>query len=109
MISNDIIKKLNNDMIMSRELKIHNNPLMQPMIPLDLLNGDSPSAVNTLRMIRHCFDEQQIDANVRQGFKIYILGPKNTGKTSLANCLEEYAPITTDENDAEIYERIIHG
>jgi Leucine-rich repeat (LRR) protein len=109
MISNDLVKKLNNEMIMSRELKINNNPLIQPVIPWELLNGDNSSSINTLRIIRHCFDEQQIDANVRQGFKISIIGPKNTGKTSLANCLEEYTPVNTDENDVETYERIIHG
>jgi Leucine-rich repeat (LRR) protein len=108
-ISNDLLKKLNNDIIISRELKINNNPLIQPVVPLDILHGDSSNAINTLRMMRNCFDEQQSDANVRQGFKIYIMGPKNSGKTSLANCLEEYMPVTTDENDGETHERIIHG
>ena len=39
MIPNDLIKKLNNDMITSRELKLHNNPLIQPAVPLEILNG----------------------------------------------------------------------
>ena len=70
---------------------------------------DSSNAMNALRMIRNCFDEQQIDANIRQGFKICIIGPKNSGKTSLANCLEEYMPLIIDENDEETQERIVHG
>lgn len=108
-ISNDILKKLNNDMITSRELKLNNNPLTQPTIPLDILNGESSNSINTLRMIRNCFDEQQVDVNVRQGFKICITGPKNSGKTSLANCLEEYMPVVLEENEEETQERIVHG
>ncbi|CAF0735438.1 unnamed protein product [Rotaria sordida] len=108
MISNDLVKKLNNDLISSRELKINNNPLIQPAIPSEMLNENSSNTMNVLRMIRNCFDEQQIDANVRQGFKICIIGPKKSGKTSLANCLEEYMPITIDENDEGTQERIVH-
>ncbi|CAF4519735.1 unnamed protein product [Rotaria sp. Silwood1] len=108
MISNDIVKKLNNDLITSRELKINNNPLTQPAVPSEMLNENSLNTTNVLRMIRNCFDEQQIDANVRQGFKICIIGPKKSGKTSLANCLEELMPITIDENNEETQERIIH-
>jgi len=109
MISNDLGKKLNNEMITSRELKINNNPLTQPAIPLELLNDNSSNTINALRLIRNCFDEQQMDANVRQGFKIYMIGPKNSGKTSLANCLEEYMPLIIDENDEETQERIVQG
>jgi hypothetical protein len=109
MIPNDVIKKLNNDMIASRELKVYNNPLTQPVVPMEMLMEDSSNTINALRMIRNCFDEQQIDASVRQGFKICIIGPKSSGKTALANCLEEYMPLIIDENDEETQGRIIHG
>ena len=108
-ISNDVLKKLNNDMINSRELKIHNNPLTQPGIPWDMLHGDNSNTINVLRMIRNSFDEQQSETHVRQGFKLCILGPKSSGKTSLANCLEEYMPLVINENEEETQERIIHG
>jgi Leucine-rich repeat (LRR) protein len=108
-ISNDLIKKLTNDIIISRELKINNNPLVQSGVPLEILNGDNSNTFNTLRMIRNFFDEQQNDTNIRQGFKIYIIGPKNSGKTSLANCLEEYMPLVINENDEDTQERIIYG
>ena len=108
-ISNDVLKKLNNDMINSRELKIHNNPLTQPALPWEMLHSVTSSAVNVLRMMRNCFDEQQSETYVRQGFKICIVGPKSSGKTALANCLEEYIPLVIDENDLESQERIIHG
>ena len=109
MIPNDIIKKLSNDMILSRELKVHNNPLTQPAVPMEMLMEDGSNTMNALRTIRNCFDEQQIDVSVRQGFKICITGHKNSGKTSLANCLEEYMPLNIDENDEEPQGRIIHG
>jgi Leucine-rich repeat (LRR) protein len=109
MISSDLIKKLNNDMMTTRELKINNNPLTQPAIPMEMLNDDSSNTMNVLRMIRKCFDEQQIDVNIRQGFKICLTGCKNSGKTTLANSLEESMPLIIDENDAEKQERIIHG
>lgn len=108
-ISNDVLKKLNNDMINSRELKIHNNPLTQPALPWEILHGGTTTALNVLRMIRNCFDEQQSETVVRQGFKVCIVGPKSSGKTALANCLEEYMPLVIDENGQESQERIIHG
>ncbi|CAF5192850.1 unnamed protein product, partial [Rotaria magnacalcarata] len=97
-ISNDLIKKLSNDLISSRELKIHNNPLTQPAVPLEMLTETSANTMNVLRMIRNCFDEQQVDTNVRQGFKICLIGPKKSGKTSLASCLEENMPVNIDED-----------
>jgi Leucine-rich repeat (LRR) protein len=109
MISNEFVKQLNNEMITTRELKINHNPLTQPVIPWEILNEDSANTMNALRMIRNCFDEQQIDVHVRQGFKICITGPKSSGKTSLANCLEEYMPLIISENDEETQERIVHG
>jgi len=110
MISNELIKKFDNDMMTSRELKINNNPLIQPAIPFDILYGDGLNTINALRMIRSYYEEQQLDTNVRQGFKICIIGSKSSGKTSLANCLEEYMPLVIDENEEETpQERIIHG
>ena len=108
-ISNDLHKKLTNDIITSRELKIHNNPLVQPAIPLEMLIANNSNATNALRVIRNCFDEQQIDANIRQGFKICIIGPKNSGKTTLANCLEENMPLSFAETNESTQERIVYG
>lgn len=109
MISNELIKKLNNDIISTRELKIYNNPLTQPAIPSEMLTEDVSNTVNVLRMIRNCFDDQQIDAHVRQGFKICVVGPKRSGKTSLATCLEENIPINIEEDIESSQERIVHG
>lgn len=108
-ISNDIVKRLTNDLITTRELKIYNNPITQPAVPTEMLNETSSSTVNVLRMIRNCFDEQQMDVNVRQGFKICIFGPKNSGKTLLANCLEENMPIPMDDSNEAAQERILNG
>ena len=108
-ISSDLMKKLTNELIISRELKIHNNPLTQPAVPQEMLHETDSTTMNVLRMIRTCFDEQQVDMNVRQGFKICITGCQNSGKTCLANCLEEFFPLNLDDNDEEKQERIVHS
>jgi len=109
MITIDLFQKLSYDIILSRELKINNNPLIQPVVPSDLINDDTTDTIHALRIIRNCLNEQQIDVHVRQGFKIYILGPRNSGKTTLANCLEEYMPFVLEDCDDEIQERFVHG
>ncbi|CAF0832011.1 unnamed protein product [Adineta steineri] len=91
-ISNDIIRKINKDVITNRELKMSNNPLVQPMIPSDILNEDNINTTNILPVLRHCLDEQQSNEIIRQGFKICITGCKKSGKSSLAYCLEECMP-----------------
>jgi Leucine-rich repeat (LRR) protein len=97
-IPNELIRKLSHDMIKNRELKISNNPLIQPTLPTDSLND----ARNILQIIRNCFDEQQIDETVRQGFKICITGCKKSGKSLLAYCLEEIMPLIPDEKEERI-------
>lgn len=108
-LSNDFMKRLTNDLIVSRELKIHNNPLTQPLVPMEMLHETNSTKINVLRMIRNCFDEQQLDAHIRQGFKICITGCKNSGKTVLATCLEESMPLNLDETEEEKQERLVHG
>ena len=108
-LPNEFLKRLTADVINNRELKIHNNPLTQPAVPTDLLQEEYSGSFNALRMIRTCFDEQQLDSNVRQGFKISITGTKNSGKTALASCLEELLPITIDDLQEEKQERFAHG
>ncbi|CAF4481008.1 unnamed protein product, partial [Rotaria magnacalcarata] len=46
---------------------------------------------------------------VRQGFKICLIGPKKSGKTSLASCLEENMPVNIDEDIEATQERIVHA
>ena len=98
----DLIKKLNHEMISNRELKITKNPIVQPMIPLDILNDESTKTINILQIIQTCFEEQEIDQTVRQGFKICITGCKKSGKSSLAFCLEEHMPLMLDEKEEKI-------
>ena len=108
-ISNDLLKILKNEIITTRELILHTNPIGQPVFPPEVLNEDVSSTVSVLRMVKNCLDEQLTDVHVRQGFKICITGPKNSGKTALANCLEENAPLTINENEEEVEERIVQG
>lgn len=108
-LSSDLMKKLTNELISSRELKIHNNPLTQPVVPQEMLHETNSTTINVLRMIRSSFEEQQIDNNVRQGFKISITGVQHCGKTCLATCLEEFFPLNLDDNEEEKQERIVHG
>ena len=109
MLASDLPQKLTNDIMTTRELKIWNNPLMQPAVPAEMLDENSAYMINVLRMIRTCFDEQQVDTHVRQGFKLCVIGCKNSGKTSLVNCLEEMMPLATDSNDGEKRDRIAQG
>jgi len=108
-ISNELIKILNNNILSTRELKIYNNPIIQPVFSSEILYEDTSTTINVLRMIRTCLDELHLDVNIRQGFKICIVGPKNSGKTALANCLEESAPLAINDNDEEIEEKFVHG
>jgi Leucine-rich repeat (LRR) protein len=108
-LSNELANKLTNELIVSRELKIHNNPLIQPEMLVDMFNDVTSPAGNVLRMIRTCFDEQHVNVRVRQGFKLSIIGCKSTGKTALTNCLEEATPLIIDEYDEETNERIVQG
>ncbi|CAF3587059.1 unnamed protein product [Rotaria sordida] len=101
-ISNNLIQILNYDMITNRELKINNNPLKEPISLLKILNEENRYSRNILEIIRSCFDKQQINEIVRQGFKIYITGCKKSGKSSLAYCLEEYRPLIDDEKEEKI-------
>ena len=105
LISNDLIRKLDRDMFKNRELKISHNPLIQPRIPLEILNEETTNAKHMLEIIRYYYKEQKIDETVRQGFKINITGSKKSGKTSLAYCLEGYMPSIDDEKQ----ERIVHS
>ncbi|CAF0907580.1 unnamed protein product [Adineta steineri] len=107
-LSNDLIKKLKHDIITTRELKIHNNPIGQPIVPSEMLDEEYSKTINVLRTIKLCLEEQASDPHTRQGFKLSIIGPKNSGKTALANCLEENAPLTINENEEEVQERIVH-
>jgi Leucine-rich repeat (LRR) protein len=97
-IPHDLLRKLPKEMITNRELKIMNNPLIQPSIPSELLDNQ----INILHLIRNCFDEQYNDETVRQGFKISITGCKKSGKSSLAYCLEEHMPLIPEENSERI-------
>lgn len=98
----ELIRKLNYDIITNRELKIYNNPLIQPSIPSEILNNEHKNEINILPIICNCSEEQQIDQKIRQGFKICIIGPKKSGKSSLAYCLEDYMPLIPEENDERI-------
>jgi len=96
-IPQDFIRKLNYNIITNHELKLNNNPLIQPIIPLEILNNE-----NILQIIYKSFQEQQINEIIRQGFKICITGCKKSGKSSLAYCLEDYMPLIPDEREERI-------
>ena len=98
----ELLNKLTYDMVLNRELKITNNPLIQPMIPVEILTNQIPNTINMLQLIRTCLEEQQVHKTVRQGFKICITGWKKSGKTSLAYCLEEYMPLIPDQKEEGI-------
>ena len=104
-IPHELIRRLNEDVINNRELKINNNPIVQPSIAHELWNNQSPNTINILQMLRNHFDEQYKDEIVRQGFKISITGCKKSGKSSLAYCLEEHMPVIPGEGS----ERILNG
>ncbi|CAF0830768.1 unnamed protein product [Adineta ricciae] len=106
-VSNDLLKILKNEIITTRQLIIHTNPIGQPVFPPEVLNEDVSNTMSVLRIVKNCLDEQLTDVHVRQGFKICITGPKSSGKTALANCLEENAPLTINENEEEVEERIV--
>ncbi|CAF0747472.1 unnamed protein product [Adineta ricciae] len=94
MIPKDVLRRINRDTLKNRELKIDNNPLKHP---IDLISKDNINTNNLLRIIRNHHDEQQIDESIRQGFKICITGSQQTGKSSLAFCLEELLPCVFDK------------
>jgi hypothetical protein len=98
-IPHELIRRLNEDVINNRELKINNNPIIQPNILSD------SNTINILQMLRNHFDEQYKDEVIRQGFKISITGCKKSGKSSLAYCLEEHMPLVSEESS----ERILNG
>ncbi|UJR10108.1 hypothetical protein I4U23_014330 [Adineta vaga] len=95
-IPKTVLRKINRDTLTNRELKIDNNPLIHP---IDILSEDHINTNNLLRILRNCLDEQQNHETVRQGFKICITGGKQTGKSSLAFCLEESMPCLFDKKD----------
>ena len=105
-ISFDSIRKLDYHLIHNRELKIHHNPLIQPTIAPEILNNPVPSTMNILPLLSNSFEEQHHDQTIRQGFKICITGPKKSGKSSLAYCLEEEDMPLIPEEDQE---RIVNG
>lgn len=105
-ISFDSIRKLDYHLIHQRELKMHHNPLVQPTIPPDILNNPLPSTMNILPLLSNSFEEQHYNQTIRQGFKICITGPKRSGKSSLAYCLEEEDMPLIPEEDQE---RMVNG
>lgn len=96
-ISNNLMKAIKFNTIKTRELKLHHNPLIYPTIPTEVLNEENLKSRNMLDIIRSYYDEQLMNEPVRQGFKVFITGCKNSGKSSLAYCLEEYRPLINDE------------
>ena len=102
----DCIRKLDYYLIHNRDLKLFHNPIVQPKIPIDILNNQISGTMNFLHLICNCFEEQHTDQTIRQGFKICITGPKNSGKSSLAYCLEEEdMPLIPEDNQP----RMVNG
>ncbi|CAF3277082.1 unnamed protein product [Rotaria socialis] len=101
-IPNNLMKILYYNTIKTRELKLHHNPLVYPTISSEILNEENTTSRNMLPILRSSFDEQQMNEPTRQGFKIYITGCKNSGKSSLAYCLEEQRPLIDDEKDPRL-------
>lgn len=95
----DLLRKLDYSMTIDRDLNIVNNPLIQPIIPHEILTNQMLRPVNMLQLIRTCLSEQQSDIELRQGLKISIIGCKKSGKSSLAYCLEEYMPLIPEQKE----------
>jgi len=75
------IQKLSNAELNSKNLKLYENPIVDP--PIDIANY-------SLKELKEYFDEEAKSVQMNKGFKILILGDQKSGKTSLSYALEDF-------------------
>ena len=79
-IPSKAIQKLNYKQLNTKTLKIGKNPLIDP--PLEYCE-------HGFKVLKEYFDEKLNEIQLNKGFKLIILGDKNSGKTTLAYALED--------------------
>lgn len=75
------ISKLTENEVLSRVLKLDQNPLIDP--PLEV-------CVYGLKSIQEYFEDESRQIQLNKGFKIVLLGDCKSGKTSLSYALEDF-------------------
>lgn len=85
-LNSNLIRKLSKEQIKQKILKLDGNPFEHP--PLDVVTSG-------LREIKEYFEQEESNSLVKyvHGFKILLVGPSNSGKTSLAYSYEEFSQL----------------
>lgn len=107
-IPSNVLDKFTEEMLNERELKLYQNPLINTKAPADLRN----EIHNVLPFIHQFFHELHNTEIVRQGFRICVIGVKNSGKSALTYSLQENLPFIPDDDDDELNsktQRIVDG
>ena len=58
-------------------------------LPKNIIQEIQKNSNNVLRQIKKTLDDQKVGERIREGFKIAIIGPPNSGKSSLLNYLSK--------------------